>query len=284
MYRKIVSMCHKGKYMRMNCIFIGVLLFMGGSMARKSNAGLMASSFAKRAIVPMEGNQQIYCDFLKEESIPIVLGVGPAGCGKTMFACQSAVGALMGGSVDKIVMTRPLVSVDEELGFLPGSIENKMGPWVRPIFDILSEFYTAGEIRKMVDDGVLEISPLAYMRGRTFKRAFIVADEMQNSSPNQMFMMLTRIGEGSKMVITGDLQQSDFDHGAGGLNTGRTNGLADLYKRLRGKTVEGIRLVEFGTGDVKRSDVVASVLALYENKKTNGSQDAALIPIKDYVL
>jgi phosphate starvation-inducible PhoH-like protein len=171
-------------------------------------------------------------------------------------------------------MTRPLISVDEELGFLPGTMENKMEPWVRPIFDILSGFYTGAEIKKMMEDDVLEISPLAYMRGRTFKRVYLIADEMQNSTPNQMLMLLTRIGKGSRLVITGDLLQSDL--------VGMKNGLQDFYGRFKGRRLEGVHLVEFDKGDVKRSSLVSTILSLYDNKNQGGSQDAALIPIDIY--
>jgi phosphate starvation-inducible PhoH-like protein len=158
-----------------------------------------------------------------------------------------------------------------------------MDPWVRPIFDILGDLYSKTEIKQMMNERVIEIAPLAYMRGRTFKRAFIVADEMQNSSPNQMLMLLTRIGEGSKMVITGDLQQSDL---AG------KNGLADFHGRLKrssagdaGEGLVGIKSVEFESGDVKRSSVVASILGLYDtsnsNKFKDDNRDAALMPKRD---
>jgi phosphate starvation-inducible PhoH-like protein len=172
---------------------------------------------------PIGENQKLYCHYLANKEIPVVVGLGPAGCGKTMFACNAAVEALVSGDVDKIIITRPTVSVDEELGFLPGTLEHKMDPWVRPIFDVLGDFYSKTEVKRLMDDGIIEIAPLAYMRGRTFRRSFLIADEMQNASPNQMLMMLTRIGEDSKMVITGDLQQSD--------RPGK-NGLDDFYSRL----------------------------------------------------
>jgi len=160
--------------------------------------------------------------------------------------------------------------VDEELGFLPGSMEQKMDPWVRPMMDIMMEFYSGGEIRRLMDEGVIEIAPLAYMRGRTFRRAFLIADEMQNSSPNQMLMMLTRVGEGSRLVITGDLLQSDR---AG------ANGLADFYDRVKRCNDPAIRYVNFGVEDVQRSPVVASVLKLYEKPVHRGNNDAAIIPL-----
>lgn len=226
-------------------------------------------------ITPIGDCQKEYCALLSNPDVSILAGLGPAGCGKTYFACHAAVNQLVAGNIDRVVITRPLVAVDEELGFLPGSISQKMDPWVRPVMDILGEFYSKTEIRRMMDEGVVEIAPLAYMRGRTFRRAFLIADEMQNSTPNQMLMMLTRIGEGSKLVITGDLMQSDLKGGM--------NGLEDFYGRLKkGGNVELVKSVEFGIGDVQRSPVVASILALYGSKISNGFKDAALIPKGDY--
>jgi phosphate starvation-inducible PhoH-like protein len=221
---------------------------------------------------PIGENQKIYRDLLANPDIYVLVGLGPAGCGKTAFACHAAATALSSGLVDRIVITRPTVSVDEELGFLPGSLERKMDPWIRPVMDVLGEFFTGGEIRRLIDDGVVEIAPLAYMRGRTFRRSFLIADEMQNSSPNQMLMMLTRIGQDSKLVITGDLLQSD--------RPGK-NGLADFYERLqvRGDSLNNIRLIKFDVADVQRSPVVASILRIYENPvRLRGNDDAAIIP------
>ena len=173
---------------------------------------------------PRNNNQKSYVDNLQDWNIPIVLGIGPAGCGKTMFACLQAIHELKSGSVDKIILTRQIVPVEEEeLGFLPGNLVKKMDPWTRPVFDIFSEFYQQRDIENMIHCVILEISPLAYMRGRTFKRAFIIADEMQNSTHNQMLMLTTRIGDYSKMVITGDLKQSDRS---------TDNGLLDFMVKL----------------------------------------------------
>ena len=257
----------------------------------KCEAGRHKSQYAPRGF-----NQCRYVDFLKDPSVSIVVGVGPAGCGKTLFACHTAIQELKYGNIEKIVMTRPLVSVDkEDLGFLPGTIVNKMDPWTRPIFDIFSEFYSQNEIEYMIKTGVIEISPLAYMRGRTFKYSFIIADEMQNSSPNQMLMMTTRIGEGSKMVITGDLKQSDrypvdnlrlSDRNGQGSKNPTTNvigdlrspetfgvsldnnGLRDFIQKIQSfnGTNDDIRLVEMENSDIERSPVVIKVLEMYEPK------------------
>ena len=246
---------------------------------------------------PKNDNQHTYYNYLNDPSSKIVFAIGPAGTGKTLLACNSAVKHLKNGTFDKIVITRPVVSVEEEqMGFLPGNIVDKMDPWTRPIFDIFSEFYTHMEIQKMIQTNVIEISPLAYMRGRTFKNAFIIADEMQNSSPNQMLMLITRIGFGSKMVITGDLKQSDK------LDKGKESGLADFITRYKSynKISNGIKLVELKNSDIERNPIIITLLDIYDNTHnitqqiitntdsnknittqcSNISQDAALIPIE----
>ena len=249
--------------------------FFGNNKKKKVRQDKLEAGRHKSQYAPRGFNQCRYVDFLKDPAVSIVVGVGPAGCGKTLFACYTAIQELKYGNIEKIVMTRPLVSVDkEDLGFLPGNIVNKMDPWTRPIFDIFSEFYSQNEIEYMIKTGVIEISPLAYMRGRTFKYSFIIADEMQNSSPNQMLMMTTRIGEGSKMVITGDLKQSDrypvdnlrlSDRSDVSLDN---NGLHDFIQKIQSfnGTNDDIRLVEMENSDIERSSVVIKVLEMYEPK------------------
>jgi phosphate starvation-inducible PhoH-like protein len=157
--------------------------------------------------------------------------------------------------VDKIVVTRPAVSVDEQHGFLPGTLEQKMEPWTKPIFDVFAEYYYQKEISGMLSEGVIEISPLAYMRGRTFKSAYIIADEMQNATPSQMKMLLTRIGEHSRMVVTGDLQQADrMNH----------NGLLDFTNKVENKpNLKHIGVCRFDKGDVERHEAVKEILDIY---------------------
>jgi serine/threonine-protein kinase HipA len=154
-------------------------------------------------ILPRNRNQESYVLKLLDETKDIVFGIGPAGTGKTLLAVQVAVKLFKEGAIDKIIVTRPAVSVDENLGFLPGTLEDKMAPWTRPIFDVLREYFNSREIEGMIEEGIIEIAPLAYMRGRTFKNSFILADEMQNATPNQMKMLLTRLGQGSQMAVTG---------------------------------------------------------------------------------
>jgi len=249
---------------------------LGSSSSSSSSFTPGSYTLSQWKYKPRSENQIKYVDYLIDPNITIVGGFGPAGTGKTLFACHAAIGALKGGLVDKIVITRPLIAVDEEeLGFLPGSIANKMDPWTRPIFDILGEFYTANQVQTMVKNGVIEISPLAYMRGRTFKRAFIIADEMQNSSPNQMLMMLTRIGEASKLVITGDLKQSDRS-GVNGLVdfigklsadqnrcTSAASATATSASASASSAAALIKFVELENVDIQRSAVVARVLDIY---------------------
>ena len=193
-------------------------------------------------ILPRNRSQEEYILELLDTDKNIVFGIGPAGTGKTLLACQSAVKAFLSGEVERIVVTRPAVSADEDLGFLPGTLEEKMAPWTRPIFDVFREHFYANEIEAMIKEGVIEISPLAYMRGRTFKDAYIIADEMQNATPNQMKMLLTRIGTGSKMVVTGDLAQADRL---------KDNGLLDFVNHLENSSSRRISTVVFHKGDIE---------------------------------
>lgn len=205
-------------------------------------------------IIPRNISQENYMLDLMDETKDIVFGIGPAGTGKTMLACQVAVKAFLDGNVDKIIVTRPAVSADEDLGFLPGTLEEKMAPWTRPIFDVFREYFYANEIEGMIKEGVIEISPLAYMRGRTFKDSFIIADEMQNATPNQMKMLLTRIGINSKMCVTGDLAQADRL---------KDNGLLDFVNNLKQFNSKLISAVYFKQKDIERHEAVKEVLQVY---------------------
>jgi len=205
-------------------------------------------------ILPRNRNQETYILKLLDDTKDIIFGIGPAGTGKTLLAVQVAVKLFKEGKVDKIIVTRPAVSVDEDLGFLPGTLEQKMAPWTRPIFDVLREYFDARQIEGMIEEGIIEIAPLAYMRGRTFKNSFILADEMQNATPNQMKMLLTRLGEGSQMAVTGDLAQADRL---------KDNGLVDFTNRLLDSNASCIDLVNFGQGDIERHNAVKEVLQVY---------------------
>jgi phosphate starvation-inducible PhoH-like protein len=202
---------------------------------------------------PRNLSQRKYIDLLYS-SMPIVIGTGPAGTGKTLLACHAGSKALANRQVDRLILTRPAVSVDEQHGFLPGTLEKKMEPWTRPMFDCLHRYMSPKQVRALIEDGKIEISPLAYMRGRTFDNAWIIGDEMQNSTPSQMKMLLTRIGEGSKLVVAGDIQQHDRGF--------EDNGLADLVNRSN-PTSLSIRHINFTDDDVVRSEVIKEVLSMY---------------------
>jgi len=208
-------------------------------------------------LIPKTLSQEHYIELLQDSDINVVLAVGPAGTGKTMMAVIAAVQAFRRGDVEKIVITRPAVGVDgEQHGFLPGDLNSKMEPWTRPIFDVLHEYYSTKDTARMLEEQTIEISPLAFLRGRTFKRSWIIFDEAQNSTENQMKMVLTRLGDESKMVITGDLAQHDrkFEH---------ENGLRDFISRLKKQGSSLISLVEFNSRDVQRHPVVKEVLKMY---------------------
>lgn len=214
--------------------------------------------------------QQVYIDLL--QNVSMVVATGCAGTGKTMLACHQAARSLQDGHVDRIVLTRPIVPVEGEdgLGFLPGSLESKMDPWTRPMLDALRPLLPLPLLQKQVD-----MIPLMYMRGRTFDRTFVIADEMQNSTPEQMLMLVTRIGNHSRLVITGDPQQTD--------RPGRANGLSDLIQRIQKNpaALRHIRSVQLTAQDVQRSALVAELLEqVYPNPKPTkrpDSNDCALI-------
>lgn len=210
-------------------------------------------NYRKVEMIPRNIAQETYIEALLEKRM--VFAVGPAGTGKTLLAVLRAIKALRENEVTKIVLTRPAVSVDEKHGFLPGDLNAKMEPWVRPIFDVFEEYYGLQETKRMLDDGVIEIAPLGFMRGRTFKHTYVLADEMQNSTPDQMKMLLTRIGEGSSMIITGDVRQHDrgFDR----------NGLKDFLERLAASNMNTMAVCKFGRQHIERDPLVADVLEIY---------------------
>lgn len=206
-------------------------------------------------ILPKNLRQEDYLALLEDQSKNIVFSIGPAGTGKTLLACLLAIRELKAGRIEKIVITRPAVSVDEQHGFLPGTLIEKMAPWTRPIFDVFEEYWSPKILESMIEENVIEVAPLAYMRGRTFKHAIILADEMQNATPSQMKMLLTRIGDGSRIFATGDLAQHDRGF--------EENGLRDFTGRLRKSNSKMIGVVEFEQKDVERHPAVAEVLKIY---------------------
>ena len=212
-------------------------------------------SFEEKFTQPKPGIQKDYHNLLNQKTKKIVVATGPAGTGRTLFATETGVKYFLMGTYEKLIFTRPSVSVDEDLGYLPGTLEEKMAPWVRPIYDILYNFITPKEVSQMIEDKIIEISPLGYMRGRTFKNCWIVADEMQNSTINQMKMLMTRLGENSRLVITGDLEQHDRHN--------EENGLDDFLNKFKGKRSASITSVEFENTDIQRENVVKEVLEIY---------------------
>ena len=209
----------------------------------------------KRYIYPRSAMQAKYIDaMLKNE---LVFGLGPAGTGKTYLAVALAVSMMLEGAVDKIILSRPAVEAGENLGFLPGDLKEKVDPYLRPLYDALYEMLPAETVDKKLSLGEIEIAPLAFMRGRTLSNAFIILDEAQNTTPMQMKMFLTRLGENSRMVVNGDLSQVDLPRGI-------VSGLRDALDTL--KKVDNISSVTFGAADVVRHGLVAKIVQAYEEK------------------
>ncbi|MDQ3910269.1 MAG: PhoH family protein [Actinomycetota bacterium] len=217
-----------------------------------------------RRVSPKTRNQKAYTDAIREHQV--VFGIGPAGTGKTYLAVALAVDALNKGEVNRIILTRPAVEAGESLGFLPGDVMAKVDPYFRPLYDALYEMVDPTKFQSHLERGIIEIAPLAFMRGRTLNDAFVILDEAQNTSPQQMKMFLTRLGFGSKMVVTGDTTQVD-------LPKGKTSGLEDAYGKLTG--VGGVSFVHLKRDDIVRSDLVMRIVDAYEGAKRDSSGDEA---------
>ncbi len=203
-------------------------------------------------LVPKSINQEGYILALTNDETDVVVVTGPAGTGKTYLAMLAAIKALRDREIERIVLTRPAVGVDDEKhGFLPGDLNAKMEPWTRPLLDVLRDFYSIKEIEYMLQEQIIEIAPLAFMRGRTW----IILDEAQNATPSQVKMLLTRIGEGSKIIITGDIEQTDRKK--------LDNGLMDLENRLKLTGVPGLEICKFDLRDVQRHGIIEHIINLY---------------------
>ncbi len=217
-------------------------------------------STTKKSVVPKTLGQKLYLEAIQRD--PIVFGIGPAGTGKTYLAMVAAVAALLDGKVQRIVLTRPAVEAGETLGFLPGDLREKILPYLRPLHDALHDLLSADEAGELASKGVLEIAPLAYMRGRTLSGAFIILDEAQNTTPEQMMMFLTRLGDDSRMVITGDITQID-------LPRNRASGLVQAPRILGG--IPGITFHQFADSDVVRHPLVQRIIQAYAQDQATSS-------------
>lgn len=212
-----------------------------------------ARNFGKKSLVPKTPNQRAYLDSIERHDL--VFGVGPAGTGKTYLAVAMAVSALLNKQVARIILTRPAVEAGERLGFLPGTLQEKIDPYLRPLYDALFDMIETEKVEKFLERNVIEVAPLAFMRGRTLNDSFIILDEAQNSTGEQMKMVLTRQGFNSKMVVTGDLTQID-------LPAGKRCGLSEAVEVLRG--VEGVSVIQFDERDVVRNPLVQRIVRAYE--------------------
>ncbi|MEL6431789.1 MAG: PhoH family protein [Planctomycetota bacterium] len=209
--------------------------------------------FRPRAVEPRSENQRRYLEAIEKNDL--VFGLGAAGTGKTYLAVSAAVQRLRKGRVRRIIVTRPVVEAGEHLGFLPGDLQQKLNPYLRPIYDALRDMIEPDDLARLEEAGVIEIAPLAYMRGRTLSNAFVILDEGQNTTASQMKMFLTRLGEGSSMVVTGDPSQNDLPRST-------RSGLVDAVRRMRG--FEGVGITEFDSSDVVRHPLVARIVRAYE--------------------
>lgn len=216
-------------------------------------------------MTPRNSVQDAYIKNINNDETSIVLATGPAGTGKSCIAVSAAIDLFTKGKYERIVITRPAVTVDEDHGFLPGKIEDKLDPWVRPLYDTFYKYYSPDTVKSMITQKTIDICPLAYLRGRTLENSFIIVDEAQNCNVKQMLMTLTRIGSGSKMIITGDPSQHDRGN--------EKSGLTDLIERIYKKkiktdynpdTLNGIAHIQFTAEHVERHPIIKKVLELYE--------------------
>ncbi|MEM9284148.1 MAG: PhoH family protein [Verrucomicrobiota bacterium] len=233
----------------------------GGAVADLFSTKLLGSG-SKQAVTPRTKTQQSYIEAFRDHDV--IFGVGPAGTGKTFLAMAYALELLKNREIDRIMLTRPAVEAGEALGFLPGALEEKVLPYLRPLYDAMSEMLDGSEAIKYAEKDMIEIAPLAYMRGRTLNRACVILDEAQNASREQMLMFLTRLGEESKCIVTGDPSQID-------LRPKKKSGLLEAMNLLR--EVEGIAFVEFEGKDVVRHPVVSRIIRAYDLGRAAADSD-----------
>ncbi len=229
------------------------------SGAAKNDTPTMAIATRKRSIMPRTPQQAVYLQAIDNNDL--TFGLGPAGTGKTYLAVAKAVEHLLAGRIDRIILSRPAVEAGEQLGFLPGDMREKVDPYLRPLYDALNDMLPPQQIEKKLESGEIEIAPLAFMRGRTLSDAFVILDEAQNTTPVQMKMFLTRLGNRARMVVTGDLSQIDLPRGV-------RSGLQEAMDVLDG--VESVAFVPFSDADVVRHPLVARIVRAYARKDGNG--------------
>lgn len=220
---------------------------------RKTFQSPLIIKFKNKSIIPKTINQKRYLQYISKN--PIVFGIGPAGTGKTYLAVATALNALLRNEVDKIILTRPAVEAGEALGFLPGDLTEKILPYLRPLYDAMYEMLGVAETSLLLEKRIIEIAPLAYMRGRTLSNAYIILDEAQNTTHEQMMMCLTRLGDRSRMIITGDITQID-------LPKAKISGLKEAIRAL--SNIEGIKIFYFENKDVVRHPLVQKIIEAYE--------------------
>ena len=261
---KLASIISLGETIDKSVIIYCIDIARNGSIDgfEKLVSGVVAITSKGRQIKCKTFGQKQYVEAIKQNSV--VFGVGPAGTGKTYLAVALAVQSYKMKEVEKIILTRPAVEAGEKLGFLPGDLQNKVDPYLRPLYDALQEMFGLETYQKLIERGVIEIAPLAYMRGRTLTDAFIILDEAQNTTKEQMKMFLTRLGQGSKMVITGDVTQID-------LPSGKESGLKHAVGILN--QVKGVQIVNLTYKDVVRNPLVGEIIKAYSKEKTNKGEN-----------
>lgn len=235
---------------------VGIVKTEGVAALQDLHAERIQTSTKKATVSPKTTGQRRYIEAIRQHDV--TFGIGPAGTGKTYLAMAMATAALRDGKVNRLILTRPAVEAGEALGFLPGDLQEKLAPYLRPLYDALHDMLPADDIQRFMERGVIEIAPLAYMRGRTLNNAFIIFDEAQNSTTEQMFMFLTRLGFNSRAVITGDVTQID-------LPKQKPSGLIEARQALA--RTEGIAIIELGKKDVVRHPLVRRILAAYEEHR-----------------
>ena len=226
--------------------------------------------FGKKVVTPKSPNQRIYMEAIDE--FDMVFSIGPGGTGKTYLAVTQAVSALLRKKVNRIILARPAVEAGERLGYLPGTLQEKVDPYMRPLYDALHDLLEADKLARLLEEGVIEIAPLAFMRGRTLNDSFVILDEAQNTTSEQMKMFLTRLGFNSKTVITGDITQID-------LPAGRRSGLVEALEVVEG--IPGISVIRFDEHDVVRHNLVQQIIRAYEDYGAENGTGARTLPLKN---